>query len=120
MGTLTRNFSFSEFKCPCGRCSYVDGYQIDQKFVRDLQIIRDGLGKAIKINSGLRCDSYNRTVNGVSNSYHIVGKAADLACTNSHDRHRIIKIALSLNLSLYYTETFIHLDKREGPIVFLL
>lgn len=119
MGDITKNFSFSEFSCPCGKCSFVDGYQIDQKLVRDLQAIRDYLGKPLKINSGLRCDSHNRSLAGASNSYHLIGRAADVHCTSSVDRRIIVKMALNMDLTVGIAKTFIHLDNRDEGIIFL-
>ena len=119
MGNVTKNFSFAEFACSCGQCSFVDGYQIDRKLVRDLQAIRDHLGKAIKINSGLRCDSHNRSVGGVSGSYHLTGRAADIHCTSSIDRRIIVKMALNLGLTTGIADTLIHVDNRKNPIIFL-
>ena len=119
MGTITKNFSFSEFACPCGKCSFVEGYQIDRNLVRDLQEIRDHLGKALKINSGLRCDSYNRSLDGVSRSYHLIGRATDVHCASSIDRHIIVKTALNMGLTVGVAKTFIHLDNRGKGIVFL-
>ncbi len=119
MGTITKNFSFAEFACFCGKCSFVDGYQIDQSLVRDLQTIRDNIGKALKINSGLRCDRYNRSLGGVSRSYHLTGRAADVHCISSIDRHIIVKMALNLGLTVGVAKTFIHLDNRDRSIIFL-
>ncbi len=119
MGNITKNFSFSELSCPCGKCSFVDGYRIDRNLVRDLQEIRDHLGKAIKINSGLRCDSHNRSVGGVSGSYHLTGRAADIHCTSSIDRRIIVKMALNLGLTTGIADTLIHLDNRDKGIIFL-
>jgi uncharacterized protein YcbK (DUF882 family) len=119
MGDISRSFSFFEFKCPCGKCSFIEGYQIDRNLVRDLQEIRDYLGKAISINSGLRCDSHNRSVGGVSGSYHLTGRAADIHCTSSIDRRIIVKMALNLGLTTGIADTLIHVDNRKNPIIFL-
>jgi uncharacterized protein YcbK (DUF882 family) len=111
---ITKNFSFSEFACPCGKCSFVEGYQIDQKLVRDLQTIRNSLGQALRINSGCRCSDYNKSVGGADNSYHVACRAIDTPCTSSSLRHRIVKLAVSLNLTVGIAPTFIHLDNREN------
>lgn len=42
-----------------------------------LQPLRERCG-AIKINSGYRCKTLNEAVDGVSNSYHLYGRAADI------------------------------------------
>ena len=45
-----------------------------------LQPLRDRLGKAVIINSGYRCEKLNRhpEINGVLNSQHLTGHAADI------------------------------------------
>jgi hypothetical protein len=42
-----------------------------QELLNALQIIRDALGKPIKITSGYRCPRLNQLVGGVSNSSHM-------------------------------------------------
>jgi uncharacterized protein YcbK (DUF882 family) len=43
-----------------------------------LQVLRDYLGKPIKINSGYRSPAHNAKVKGAKNSMHVKGKAADI------------------------------------------
>lgn len=73
-------FKKSEFACKCGK--YCNGYpaEIDMGMVRISDEIRARIGKPITINSGLRCKTHNANVGGVSNSQHLLGKAADLGC----------------------------------------
>lgn len=75
-----RYFKKSEFACKCGK--YCDGYpaEIDMDMVKIADQIRTKIGKPITINSGLRCKTHNSNVGGVSNSQHLLGKAADLGC----------------------------------------
>lgn len=70
---LTKNFVRSEFDCPCG-CST---QMVDPELADKLQIIRDKLGKEIKITSGYRCIPHNAAVGGSSGSKHRYGMAAD-------------------------------------------
>jgi uncharacterized protein YcbK (DUF882 family) len=44
----------------------------------NLQVLRDFLNMPIKITNAFRCESKNNSVDGVKNSQHLVGKAADL------------------------------------------
>lgn len=73
-------FKKPEFACKCGK--YCDGYpaEIDMDMVKIADQIRTKIGKPITINSGLRCKTHNSNVGGVSNSQHLLGKAADLGC----------------------------------------
>lgn len=50
-----------------------------KELLNGLQIIRDALGKPIKITSGYRCLELNKLVKGVSNSSHLKCWAADIA-----------------------------------------
>jgi uncharacterized protein YcbK (DUF882 family) len=114
----SKNFKFKEFACPCGVCNFIDGYQIDKDLVSKLQKIRDVYGP-MKINSGLRCHTRNIQVGGSPKSYHLVGRAVDVAVTTSTDRHRLVKLAVNQNLTVGIGDGFIHLDNREESIIFL-
>lgn len=56
---------------------------------------REKLGQPVFVNSGYRCPELNRKVGGVSNSYHLQGRAADLD-TRSGDNRRLFAILESL------------------------
>lgn len=77
------NFSESEFNCKCGG-RFCDGkpHRVDEENVRNQQLLRDHFGKPVHIASGLRCEKYNAEVGGVSDSMHLVGKAADVIITS--------------------------------------
>lgn len=73
-GDLSRNFSQSEFACPCcGKCL------VDQLLLNRLQEMRDKIQKPIGIESGYRCPDHNRRIPGAAqNSTHIFGWAVDI------------------------------------------
>ena len=75
---LTCNFSMSEFECNCGCKMPEDVKSNIIELAENLQILRDFLNTPIKITNAFRCESKNNSVNGVKNSQHLVGKAADL------------------------------------------
>ena len=77
MATDTNNFKVSEFTCKCG-CGH---NPIDQRVINMAQTIRDALGVPVRVNSGCRCEEWNRIQKGVKGSKHITGKAADLSCS---------------------------------------
>lgn len=52
---LTKNFCRYEFECPCG-CT---AQMVDQELAKKLQVIRDKLGKKLKVTSGYRCIKHN-------------------------------------------------------------
>ena len=78
MGDLTRNFSLSEFKC-------TDGSPVPSRFLgnvkelaKNLQKLRDALGRPIHITSGYRTKSYNSKIGGAPSSKHMLAQAADI------------------------------------------
>lgn len=75
---LTFNFSMSEFECNCG-CKMPESVKSNIIELADnLQVLRDFINMPIRITNAYRCESKNKSVNGVKNSQHLVGKAADL------------------------------------------
>lgn len=72
-------FDRSEFKCKCGG-KYCNGYpaEPDERMVRTVDQLRKNLGVPVTIISGLRCKTWNAIQDGVSNSQHMYGEAADI------------------------------------------
>ena len=88
MGTISKDFSFSEFED--SKIAEEKGiYNVVRSFaVRDaikslvdnvLQPLRDIAGVPLRINSGYRCSELNAAVGGVPTSQHVKGEAADVA-----------------------------------------
>lgn len=71
---MVRHFNRAEFRCHC-RCM---GDTVDYELMDALEALRLTLGKPINISSGFRCAEHNKKVNGAKNSYHLLGKAADI------------------------------------------
>ena len=119
---LTKNFSRSEFQCPCG-CGQ---QSVDTELAEKLQIIRDKLGKEIKITSGYRCITHNasKTVGGSPNSKHRYGMAADW---RTKDRS-VNPVALGIIASQYFKAVgiywydgcaIVHTDTRDAKATWL-
>jgi peptidoglycan hydrolase-like protein with peptidoglycan-binding domain len=72
-------FDRSEFACKCGG-KYCNGFpaEPDERMVRIADQLRKNLGVPITIISGLRCKTWNAIQDGVSNSQHMYGEAADI------------------------------------------
>lgn len=109
-------FKKQEFACKCGK--YCDGYpaEIDMDMVKIADQIRTKIGKPITINSGLRCKTHNSNVGGVSNSQHLLGKAADLGCPRGCTPEQMASIAESIigntgGIGIY--PWGIHIDTRS-------
>ena len=118
-GTLwdeIKYFKKSEFACKCG--GYCDGYpaEIDMNMVKIADEIRARIGKPISINSGLRCKTHNANVGGVSNSQHLLGKAADLGCPSGCTPTQMASIAEKIMGDTGGIGTYswgIHIDTRS-------
>ena len=118
-GTLwdgIKYFKKQEFACKCGK--YCNGYpaEIDMNMVKIADQIREKIGKPITINSGLRCKTHNSNVGGVSNSQHLLGKAADLGCPSGCTPDQMASIAESIigntgGIGIY--SWGIHIDTRS-------
>ena len=129
MGTISKNFSYSEFEKSetadrYGICNVI----IDFK-VRDaikalvesvLQPLRDAYGKAMKINSGYRCQELNShpVISGSKTSQHCKGEAADIHTGSPTESYRLAKLSKDIGLpydQMILYPTFVHLShKLEG------
>ena len=75
---LSKNFKKSEFKCNDGSETPDELMGNLRDLVENLQIIRDTIGKPIRVISGYRSPKYNRKINGAKRSQHMKSKAADI------------------------------------------
>ena len=121
MGSISKNFSYSEFtKSDTAARKHIQN-EITTFEVRDnikalvdnlLQPLRDAWGAPLFINSGYRSPELNKAVGGVATSMHTKGQAADVGCSNPYELAKLVK---KLNLQfdqmgLY--DTFVHLSYR--------
>jgi len=90
------------------------------ELAEQLQILRDHIGKPIRINSAYRSKEYNRRIGGVRNSMHIIGKAADLVASGMSARE-LNGVIIDLiragkmkegGVGLYVSQGFVHYDIR--------
>ncbi len=80
---LTKNFKLEEFKCK-------DGTLVPHYYVNNVMYVSIQLQKIhdlfqldwLRINSGYRTESHNKNIGGAKNSFHLYGKAADIAQQN--------------------------------------
>lgn len=118
MGDMTKDFDKKEFTCPCG-CGQNN---IDPQLVAKLQQVRDESGVIMLVNSGYRCSKHNAEVGGKSGSAHTRGKAADIACQDSHRRYLLLKAGLKYFNRIEVGSVWLHLDCDETlpqEVVFL-
>ena len=119
---MTKNFTISEFQCKCGNCKMTADVKNNVvKLAEQLQILRNKVGKSIRINSGYRCANYNdNIVKGAKYSQHKTGKAADIVIDGITPKevHKLVCEMVELK-ELYFGgigkyENFTHLDIREN------
>ena len=105
-------FKLSEFDSPDMVGS---GEAMDKEFLSRLDQARSLADVPFKITSGIRTEAHNRKVGGVSDSSHLLGYAADIACTNSVLRHKILTALIKVGFSrIGIAKTFIHVDNDPG------
>lgn len=115
------NFTPAEVACPC-----CDELHYDHDFMESLQTLRNWCGRPMTVNSMYRCKKHNQAVGGSDKSYHLIGRAVDIHCT---DDNELLEILLH-NASLLHAQlrpftgigvynTFVHLDQRGNPYSWL-
>lgn len=87
------------------------GVRMNEQFMQMLDEAREMAGVPFHINSGFRTPKHNKKVGGSQNSSHLRGRAADIACTNSTQRFRIVAALIAAGFNrIGIAETFIHVD----------
>lgn len=121
MGQLTKNFHRKEFDCKDG--TKVPNEYRDNliKLAKNLQVLRDYLGKEIIINSGYRSTSHNAKVSKAKNSQHLLATAADVRVSGLTSKElynailKLIQNGKMHNGGLGLYNTFVHYDVRNKP-----
>jgi len=112
------NFSREEFACNC--CGAND---IKDELIDRLQIVREMYGKPMRINSGHRCEQANRAAGSRSTSSHVIGEAADIGCTNSSERDKLVGYLRTQFQRMGIHKQFIHVDisdiKKASPVLWV-
>ena len=115
---LTKNFSLWEFRCRDGSDVPEELMENVRLLARNLQVLRDCVGKPIRVISGYRTKKYNTRIVGARRSQHMLSKAADIkiaGLTPAEIKAIIIKLIregkmMSGGVGLY--RTFVHYDVR--------
>lgn len=107
--SVLRFFKPEEFACKCGCGRGHD--DMDAAFLRMLDEARALAGIPFVLSSAFRCARHNKAVGGVASSAHTSGHAADIKCTSSHERFRIISALLEAGARrIEAGPTWIHAD----------
>ena len=107
-----RWFDRREFACKCG--SFCDGYpaEMSRTLVETADRIRERLGAAAVISSGIRCEKHNANVGGVANSRHLTGRAMDfrVAGKNSGELLAVVREQSQVRYAYAIDGSFVHMD----------
>ena len=109
---LTDHFSRSEFACQC-KCG---ADNISEELVSRLEIVRISYGKSMRVTSGLRCPTHNRSVGASPTSNHLphteeqIGYAADIAVDGGQDRYDLVTLLMQNFKRIGIAKNFIHVD----------
>lgn len=109
---LTENFWLDEFQCRC--CHQV---KIEPELLEKLQKLRDWAKDSITLNSAFRCVKHNRDIGGVSNSFHVQGKAVDINM-KGHTKEHLHAMHLQAQV-LGFTGIGLYYSKKDGSPIFM-
>lgn len=115
---LSENFSLSEFRCKDGSDVPPDLMDNVTVLCENLQVLRDHLGKPIRVISGYRSPKYNRRIGGARRSQHMVAKAADIKVSGMSPAEvkaeivKLIKEGKMMKGGVGLYRTFTHYDVR--------
>ena len=108
-----KNFTKEEFQCSCG-CGQED---MNFKFIKRIDEAREVANLPFNINSGYRCESYNKEILGSKKSSHMANLAVDISCNDSRSRFKIIDALMEVNLTrIGVADTFIHVDADNNKL----
>jgi len=102
-------FTLAEFDSPDLPGS---GSQMSGEFLEKLDLLREHCGFPFKINSGFRTLEQNKKDGGAEQSAHLLGRAADIACTGQQ-AYTILKLAPQ------YGFTGVGVSQKHGRFIHL-
>lgn len=121
MGSISKNFSYSEFEASetadrAGITNVIASFEVRDSIralvLNVLQPLRDSWGKSLHVNSGYRCPALNALVGGVSSSQHTKGEAADIKAADPYKlASRAKKLGLPFDQMILYP-TFVHFSHK--------
>lgn len=75
---LSTNFSLDEFASADGTAPNGEVLKNLTELAKNLEVLRKHLGQPIRVTSGFRSKEHNKKIGGATNSYHVLGMAADI------------------------------------------
>lgn len=92
---------------------------MDKEFLKELDICREIAGVPFVLLSAYRSAEYDKSKGRSGNGFHTSGRAVDIAARDGETRRAIIEGCLATGLTAGVYKTFIHIDNRPRPIVFV-
>lgn len=106
-------FDRSEFACHCGG-KYCNGFPAEpkEKLIRVADKIRKAKKAPATVSSGVRCQTHNANVGGVSNSRHLQGKAMDFCVAGLSANQLLAEVKKYPEIRYAYAidSSFVHMD----------
>ena len=109
-------FSEEEFNRCTPSCSLS---QMDAQFLDELITARSIANVPFVLLSAYRSPDHDRSRGRSGSGYHTSGRAVDVRCTDGESRLAILEGCFATGLSVGVYPTFIHIDNRRKPIVFV-
>jgi uncharacterized protein YcbK (DUF882 family) len=115
---LSTNFSLDEFASADGTAPSGDVLKNLTELAKNLEVLRKHLGQPIRVTSGFRSKEHNKKIGGATNSFHVLGIAADIQVSkmNPEQIAKAIELLISEGkmkeggLGVY--RTWVHYDIR--------
>ena len=109
-------FSTEEISCNCGCGKAI----VDTDFMHKLIALREFCDFPFVVSSFYRCKQYNADIGGAKRSYHLLGRAIDIAVSREQAM-MILEYArefgfYGIGISQTGDERFIHLDDRNADV----
>jgi uncharacterized protein YcbK (DUF882 family) len=119
---LTDNFSLQEFQSKDGTPFPNEVVTNLITLAKQLQVLRDHLGKPITITSGYRSKEHNMKIGGALDSFHVRGMAADIQVAGMKPKEvaevieLLIKEGKMMEGGIGIYRTWLHYDHRGKRI----
>lgn len=108
---VSTNFKVREFRCRDGS----DAIFVSQELIEVLQKVRTHFGKAVTITSAYRTPTHNEVSNGVEDSQHLYGLAADITVKGVTPKKvaAYVETLMSDKGGIGIYDGFVHIDVRS-------
>lgn len=108
---ISKNFKREEFECGCG-CGK---NTVDAELLTVLERMRTYFNAPIVINSGNRCERFNKKIGGRPNSFHLYSKAADIKVkgVSARDVQVYLRNKYKGRYGIGSYDSFTHIDVRR-------